>query len=30
MRYKHYSLRTEQDYVQWVRLFLKWHDLRHP
>ena len=30
IRYKHYSLRTEQTYVQWVRLFIKWHGLRHP
>lgn len=30
IRYKHYSLRTEQYYVQWVRAFVKWHGLRHP
>lgn len=30
IRYKHYSLRTEQAYVQWVRIFVKWHGLRHP
>jgi len=30
IRYKHYSLRTEQAYVQWVRVFVKWHGLRHP
>lgn len=30
IRYKHYSLRTEQTYVQWVRMFVKWHGLRHP
>ena len=30
IRYKHYSLRTEQAYVQWVKLFVKWHGLRHP
>lgn len=30
IRYKHYSLRTEQTYVQWVRMFIKWHNLRHP
>ena len=30
IRYKHYSLRTEQAYVQWVRRFVKWHGLRHP
>lgn len=29
IRYKHYSLRTEQAYVQWVRMFVKWHGLRH-
>ena len=28
--YKHYSLRTEQSYVQWVNLFIKWHGPRHP
>ncbi|MGE6915245.1 phage integrase N-terminal SAM-like domain-containing protein [Achromobacter kerstersii] len=28
--YKYYNLRTEQAYVQWVRMFVKWHDLRHP
>ncbi|OYD49015.1 integrase [Acidovorax kalamii] len=30
IRYKHYSLRTEQAYVQWVRMFVKLHGLRHP
>ncbi len=30
MPYKHYSLRTEQTCVQWVKLFVKWHGLRHP
>lgn len=29
IRYKHYSLRTEQAYVQWVRVFVKWLGLRH-
>lgn len=28
--YKYYSVRTEQAYVQWVRMFVKWHGLRHP
>lgn len=28
--YKHYNLRTEQAYVHWVRMFVKWHGLRHP
>jgi integron integrase len=26
----HYSLRTEQAYVQWVRAFIRFHGLRHP
>lgn len=30
IRYKHYSLRTEQAYVQRVRMFVKWNGLRHP
>ena len=30
IRYKHYSLRTEQSYVLWVKSFVKWHGLRHP
>jgi hypothetical protein len=30
IRYKHYSLRTEQTYVRWERMFVKWHGLRHP
>ena len=30
IRYKHYSLRTEESYVQWVRLFIRWQRLRHP
>jgi integron integrase len=30
IRYAHYSLRTEQAYVNWVRRFVKFHGLRHP
>ena len=30
VRYLHYSLRTEQAYVQWVRAFIRFHGLRHP
>ena len=30
IRYLHYSLRTEQAYVHWVRAFMRFHDLRHP
>ena len=30
IRTKHYSLRTEQTYVQWIRRFILFHDKRHP
>ena len=34
IRYKHYSLKTEQAYVYWVRFFVRWHgrngQMRHP
>ena len=34
LRYKHYSLRTEQAYLYWVRFFVRWHGrggtMRHP
>lgn len=30
LRLKHYSLRTEQQYVNWVRRFLRFHQHRHP
>lgn len=30
VRYRHYSLRTEEAYVHWVRAFIRFHDLRHP
>jgi integron integrase len=30
IRYMHYSLRTEQAYVHWVRAFIQYHGLRHP
>lgn len=29
-RYRHYSLRTEEAYVYWVRFFVRWHGLKHP
>ena len=28
--YDHYSLRSEQSYVHWVRRFAHFHGLRHP
>lgn len=30
VRFRHYSLRTEEVYVQWVRSFVRFHGLRHP
>lgn len=30
IRYFHYSIRTEEVYVYWVRLFIRFHRLRHP
>ena len=30
IRYLHYSIRTEEAYVHWVRAFIRWHGLRHP
>ena len=30
IRCEHYSLRTEQTYVHWVKFFVRWHGLRHP
>jgi integron integrase len=30
LRYLHYSLRTEQNYVYWIRFFIRFHVMRHP
>lgn len=30
IRLKHYSLRTEEAYVSWVRRFVLFHEMRHP
>ena len=30
MRKKHYSIRTEQAYVEWIRRFVLFHNKRHP
>lgn len=30
IRYMHYSLRTEEAYVHWVRAYIRYHGLRHP
>lgn len=30
IRMKHYSIRTETQYLQWIRRFILFHDKRHP
>jgi integron integrase len=30
LRVKHYSIRTEQAYVEWIRRFVLFHEKRHP
>lgn len=30
LRFKHYSLRTEQAYVDWIKRFVRHHGTRHP
>ncbi len=30
LRVKHYSLRTERSYCDWVKRFVRFHELRHP
>jgi integrase len=30
LRVKHYAIRTEQTYVDWIRRFILFHDKRHP
>ena len=30
IRVKHYSMRTEEAYVQWIRRFIVFHGKRHP
>lgn len=30
IRVKHYSLRTEQSYTQWIKRFFYFHGKRHP
>lgn len=30
IRYLHYSLRTEEAYVYWVRMYIRFHQRRHP
>jgi integron integrase len=30
IRYLHYSMRTEQSYLYWIRYFIRWSGMRHP
>jgi site-specific recombinase XerD len=30
LRFKHYSLRTEEAYLGWIKLFILFHRKRHP
>jgi hypothetical protein len=30
MRFKHYSIRTERTYREWIRRFILFHGERHP
>ena len=30
IRHLHYSLRTEQAYLLWIKAFIRYHDLKHP
>ncbi|HEC17461.1 MAG TPA: hypothetical protein ENI99_12950 [Sedimenticola sp.] len=30
IRRKHYSIRTERAYLQWVKRFILFHGVRHP
>ena len=30
LRVKHYALRTEETYINWIKRFILYHDKRHP
>lgn len=30
IRVRHYSIRTEKAYVDWIKRFIHFHDLKHP
>lgn len=30
MRVRHYSIRTEETYIQWIRRYINLHGRRHP
>ena len=30
IRTRHYSIRTEKSYINWIKRFIRFHDKRHP
>ncbi len=30
LRTRHYSYRTEQSYIQWIKRYIYFHNKRHP
>jgi hypothetical protein len=30
LRLKHYSIRTEEAYVNWIKRYMYFHNVRHP
>jgi hypothetical protein len=30
IRMKHYSIRTEHSYINWIKRFILFHDKKHP
>lgn len=30
IRFRHYSIRTEQTYIEWIKRYIRFHGLRHP
>ncbi len=30
IRVKHYSIRTEKTYIQWIKSYLHFHAIQHP
>jgi hypothetical protein len=30
LRLKHYSIRTEEAYVNWIKRYIHFHNVRHP
>ena len=30
LRLRHYSIRTEQSYVSWIKRYIRFHNMKHP